>query len=61
MDRSTNTPKIYPVDQVNCVHKLEYAYTAEYYYRPISIPIYRCIKCGYEQVGNDHIEGNKYE
>ena len=61
LEYNTNVPKIYPVDQENCAHHLEFSHIVEYYYRPIPLRIYRCTKCGYSQVGKDHIPGKKYE
>lgn len=55
------TPKIYLVDQDNCEHRLKYAYTGRALPNYMPVPIYRCEKCGYEQVGTTHLQGNKYE
>lgn len=57
---SDGSVKKYPVDQENCYHRLRYAYQGMTL-RGIPFPIYRCEKCGYEQVGTTHLEGNKYE
>jgi len=55
------TPKIYPVDQKNCNHRIEFVSMVTALPNRIQLPLYRCIKCGYEQIGKQHLCGQNYE
>ena len=55
------TPKIYPVDQENCKHRLEFVTMVKSLPNFVSFPLYRCQKCGFEQIGSEHLNGHNYE
>ena len=54
-------PKRYPVNQDDCAHRLVFVRMVTSLPMYVSLPLYRCQKCGYEQISNEHLEGNKYE